>query len=371
MAILNAYDETVQDFITIHKPKSNKNYSFKRMESFKASEKEKGLIFEATYPKKQYDVLTQILIMVAQTGISKISVEELAKKANCGRTTVKEVARKLKNGTQILVARLKSRKKNNGHYIFVDKLHENFKAILKEVFMLDESEIILYDQHNDHNSDQLKSAENVDTSSLNKEKIGYKGFKGFNSLKQAINNNNIYIGESEKMAISEEIENEKSESPEEQRKQLEEYSTNQYQLAFYDFIQLMTQYPKLVSDNAYKLSLRIGSDCTIERFMKAKNVLQRLVMDIDSGLQVDNIVATFTGALKNKLSYPEIPKKEVASIPEPPKCAFYNWLDNKPVQKDTVKPIETPSNNQTATAVTPKIDYYEAKRKEIAAKLGM
>ncbi|WP_102691146.1 hypothetical protein [Rummeliibacillus pycnus] len=363
-----ATNERVQEYMNIKKTnkskeelKANKN---QRLEQIDANIRKTGKFFDEVYPKKQKAVLSQILYLTGNSGIWKIGIDELAKLAKVSRTTAKTVISKIKNDietNEIIIGHLSCTHK----YILVDMKHINFKDIMTTVFSLNDHQ---FDHQFGHQFGHPEGAENVDISSLNEEKSSLKGFKGFKSFKkQAIKNNNISISESEKMAIREEIENQEFESPEEQRKQLEHYATNKYQLRFYDFIQLMKeQYPKLVSDNAYKLSLRIGSDCTIERFYEAKNVLQRLVMDIHEGLQVDNIVATFTGALLKHESYPKIPKKEVAARHEPPKCVLYNWLDKAP--KGVVKPSnESTSNN---TKVAHKTDY-EAKLKEIKAKLGM
>lgn len=320
MTTLNAYDEQVQLFINTHKNRNNKNYSNERMKQLQQYVQQKGYVFEQLFPIKQYNVLTQLLIKLSQTGITKIAAETLAVKAECGVATVYNAVKSIKATEQIVVARLKSRGKNNGFYIFVDKLHANFKAIMHDVFSLDnqaikELDIVPFIG--------LDNSENVDTSALDGDFEGAKGFKDFKNLKQAINNYNV----SDKDAIKDEIENQKSETPEQQRELLNTYATNEYQIAFFDFIHTMP-YPKIVSDSAYKLALRIGSNCTINRFMQAKDVLQRLVMDIiEDGLQVGNFVATFTGALVNYESYPVIQDAPKKSASPSRKVIFYNWLE--------------------------------------------
>lgn len=363
MTIYIANNKRVQYYMDLKKKiksklelKVNKK---QRLEQIDFNIRKTGKFIDEVYPKKQKAVLSQILYLTGNAGIGKIGVKELAELSNVSSRTVSTVVKKIRNNietTGIIIGKLTCTNK----YVLVDMKHTNFKDIMVNVFSLNA------DQFAERFADQFaypEGAENVDISSVEDEKSSLKGIKGFKSFKKQAINNNISISEPEKMAIREEIENQKSESPEEQRKQLEHYVTNKYQLAFYDFINIMP-YPKLVSDNAYKLSLRVGSDCTIERFYEAKNVLQRLVMDIHEGLQVDNIVATFTGALLKHESYPKIPEKEVSAIPEPPKCTFYNWLDKAP--KDVVKPSnESTSNN---TDIAPTMDY-EAKKREIIAKL--
>lgn len=184
MKTLNAFDEHVQSFINNHKNKSNKNYSKARMKNFEQDVQQQGYIFEQLFPSKQFNVLTQLLIKLAQTGITKIKAETLAKDSECGITTVFKAVKAIKQADQIIVARLKSRGKNNGHYIFVDKLHANFKAIMKEVFMLDDDSIEeLNVVQAEVQNVGLKNAGNVDTTSVKGEKEGSKVFKGFKGFK--------------------------------------------------------------------------------------------------------------------------------------------------------------------------------------------
>ncbi|MFG3610972.1 hypothetical protein [Rummeliibacillus stabekisii] len=315
MTTLTANNERVQHYMMKFKRKdeeelrANKNDRLNQIESEITKQ---GLFMSEIFPTKQKAVLAKILYLTANSGIWKIESKKLAEFAKVSVRTVGNVIKKLKSGDEILVAYLKRTNK----YIFVDKKHANFKDIMTTVFSLNADQFA-------NKFAERESVENVDISTVESDKSSLKGFKAFR--KQAIKNNNISISESEKNAIKDEIESQNYETPDEERQKLEQYATNKYQLAFYDFIKLMTHYPKLVSDNAYKLALRIGTDCTIKRFVQAKNVLQRIVMDITDGLHVDNIIATFNGALLKRESYPTIPQKKESSR-EVPSCARYNWL---------------------------------------------
>lgn len=189
MKILNAYDEHVQMFINNHKKERNKSYSNKRMKQFEQDVKQQGYIFEQLFPKKQYDILTKLLIKLAQTGITKVKAETLANDSECSKTTVFKAVKAIKQTDQIIVARLKSRSKNNGHYIFVDKLHANFKVIMKEVFMLDDESIeeLTVAQNEVQNVGQ-GNAKNVDMTSVEEEKQGSKVFKGVKAFKNHFSN---------------------------------------------------------------------------------------------------------------------------------------------------------------------------------------
>lgn len=328
MKVLNAYNEKVQTFITIHKNDKKKNYSKERMENFKQAEQEKGLIFEAIYPKKQYDVLTQLLIMLAQTGITKISAEKLASNSDCSIRTVTSVVKKLKKDTQIIVARLKSTDKNNGHYIFVDKTHANFKAIMREVFMLDNSSIA------ELNAEQIaeqESAENADTPTVEGSKNDSKGFKGFN--KHTNNINNIYISNADKISVIEEIEAEPIKTKEEQQQYINEYSTCLAQKQLFKMIHdIKDMMLSCIIEQSHKIALRIGSNAEWKDVVMARDVLLTITENTKNYVFKDvptskTIVATFTERLNYKRTHvvPAAPKTATTPITLP----LYNWLDEE------------------------------------------
>lgn len=328
MTILNAYDEKVQTFITIHKTDSQKNYSNERMQLFKAAEQDKGLIFEATYPKKQYEVVTQLLIMLAQTGITKISAETLGKKADCSIRTVTSVVNKLKKDTQIIVARLKSSNKNNGHYIFVDKTHTNFTAIMREVFMLDNSSIA------ELNAEQIaeqKNAENVDTPTVEDIKNNSKGFKGFKRHTKDINK--IYISNIDKISVVEEIESKPIKTKDEQQKYIEEYATCLAQKQLFKMINdIKDMMLPCIIEQSHKIALRIGSTAEWKDVVMARDVLLTITENTKNHVFKDvptakTIVATFTERLNYKRSH-IVPaaNKQVVTVKIAP---FYNWLEEK------------------------------------------
>lgn len=327
MTTLNAYDEKVQAFITIHKTESQKNYSNERMQLFKVAEQDKGLIFEATYPKKQYEVVTQLLIMLAQTGITKISAEKLAEKADCSVRTITTVVNKLKKDTQIIVARLKSSSKNNGHYIFVDKNHANFKAIMREVFMLDNSSIA------ELNAEQIaeqKNAENVDTSMVEDEKNGSKGFKGFKRHTKDINK---YISSADKISVVEKIEAEPIKTKDEQQKYIEEYATCLAQKQLFKMIHdIKDMMLPCIIEQSHKIALRIGSNAEWKDVVMARDVLLTITENTKDYVFKDvpnskTIVATFTERLNYKRTHNvPVATKEVTTVKIAP---FYNWLEEK------------------------------------------
>lgn len=327
MKTLNAYDEMVQRFITDNKNDNNKNYSADRMADFKQSVFEAGFIFDELFPKKQYDVLTKLLIKVSQTGITKIKATSLSAAAACGITTVFNAVKSIKKTNQLIVARLKSSKKNNGHYIFVDKHHANFKEIMKQVFLLDEKEIkgLNVAQTVVHNVG-LKKPVNLVKPTYKLIKNSFKGFKGFKGFKNNLFNNNNIHNKSAIAAIKETIDQDlKQKSVEEQRECLNVYATNMYQKEFFNFVVDMP-FPQYVKDNAYKLSLRVGSNCERKQFIKAIAAIKNLVLDKIANN--DNVVRLFDGAFKAALTYNVPAAKPVIKKSLKP-APLFDWINER------------------------------------------
>lgn len=325
---LNAYSENVQRFILLRKGEGGNKYRKERMMAFKEAEQAKGYVFEAVYPNKQYGVVTQLLIMLAQTGITKISAKALAKKATCSERTVMSVVGKLKNDTQILVARLKSARKNNGHYIFVDKTHANFKDIMREVFMVDDVSVA------EQNAEQIaeqENAENADTPTVEGAKNASKGFKGF---KRHTNNiHNIYIGATDKESVMKEIESEPVKSKAEQEHYVNEYATCTAQKQMLTMIySIEDMLLPCIRTQAHKIALRIGSTAEWKDVVMARDVLLTITENTNDHVFRDKptektIVATFTERLAYKRTH-TVPVKAVKPVLVTP-APFYNWLEEE------------------------------------------
>lgn len=117
---------------------------------------------------------------------------------------------------------------------------------------------------------------------------------------------------------------------EEQRKYIEKYATNEYQLATFKLIESMPMSDEIKAQ-AHVISLRVGSSATITDFVCVKNVLLNMSVSSVDGLSFDNVVAAFTKA------YEQAKKRLNNSVNKPidvnhvikPKVPFYNWLKDR------------------------------------------
>lgn len=87
-------------------------------------------------------------------------------------------------------------------------------------------------------------------------------------------------------------------------------------------------YTSSINDVKGILALRIGSDCDAKRFVKAKNIIHSIAMQMNDGYIFNNIIAAFTGALSKAEHYNVQPngyKKPVTTR----KVPFYDWLKER------------------------------------------
>ncbi len=116
---------------------------------------------------------------------------------------------------------------------------------------------------------------------------------------------------------------------EDQRKYIEKYATNEYQLATFKLIESMPMSNEIKAQ-AHLISLRIGSSATISDFICAKNVLLNMSISSVEGLSFTNVVAAFTKAFEQAKSRTSIIPKSVKEIEyQQPKVPFYNWLKER------------------------------------------
>ncbi|GEM_PF-3381802 len=116
---------------------------------------------------------------------------------------------------------------------------------------------------------------------------------------------------------------------EDQRKYIEKYATNEYQLATFKLIESMPMSNEIKAQ-AHLISLRIGSSATISDFICAKNVLLNMSISSVEGLSFTNVVAAFTKAFEQAKSRTSIIPKPVKEIEyQQPKVPFYNWLKER------------------------------------------
>lgn len=182
MTILTAYNQQVQKW-TAPPVKSKKMI---RLTTFMA--KFEG-IFEAVFTDAKKSVLDEILYLTSNSGIATITGKRLKEKTGYGMTTIRAAVKALKESEQFIVAQTANGRA--GAYIFIDKEHENYPLIMKDLFDIDiepiffetESEL-LSEHHNEGLSEHLQNAETLATTDVADEKEDPISFNSFNSIKK-------------------------------------------------------------------------------------------------------------------------------------------------------------------------------------------
>ncbi|MGE7921423.1 hypothetical protein ACQKM9_21170 [Viridibacillus sp. NPDC093762] len=320
---LTATQQRAQFYITYGGNKPNRSVKENRLKQLEEDLLQQNIFMDELFPQKQFLVLEQIAFWLSANGICKVGTDTLEEKLGVSVRTVRNAIKAIKLTDQFVVGRLRSAKSNCGKYVIVDKKHENFKSIMREVFLLSEASIA---QLNAQQNAQQKILKDIDISTFEQENKSPNLYLSLINSKQA---NNKYIHSFDMLEkLKEEVESQQPKTADEQRTLLLTYTDNEYQRLFFDFIQSMP-YPSIVRENAYKLTLRVGSDADVKRFIAAKEVIHHISMDIEYN-HFDNVVAVFTAALLNRLEYPSIrPAEQVdRHVRATKKGVFYNWLED-------------------------------------------
>lgn len=306
MTTLTATNQRVQFYITHTTDKPTTRAKYKRLESFKESLLKNGVMLDELFPAKQFEVLDRILYLTSGSGITKVGADKLAEKCGVSTSTVYNAVKALKKTNQFVVARLIKSKGGAGKYIFIDKKHANFTEIMREVFALSDAKI--KEQFKEQDFD--KGLEPVSVEGNNQSSNLYISSK--HEKENYISDNEII-----KQAIEEE-------QPENPREYVEQYASNPLQVAFYDVLSVMP-YDNAINSVKHVLALRIGSDCDMKRFNLAKDVVHSMAIRINDGYVFNNVVATFSAALKNALNY----NKTIVQTSKKAPVPFYDWLKER------------------------------------------
>ncbi len=182
MTILTAYNQQVQKW-TAPPVKSKKMI---RLTTFMA--KFEG-IFEAVFTDAKKAVLDEILYLTSNSGIATITGKRLKEKTGYGMTTIRAAVKALKETEQFVVAQTANGRA--GAYIFIDKEHENYSLIMKDLFDIDIEPIFfetesepLSEHHNEGLSEHLQNDETLATTDVVDEKEDPNSFNSFNSIKK-------------------------------------------------------------------------------------------------------------------------------------------------------------------------------------------
>jgi hypothetical protein len=311
MKTLTATNQRVQFYLNFTKEKPTTSAKCKRLSALKTALEEKNIMLDEIFPYKQLAVVDRIIYLTSGAGIAKVGADKLAEKCGVSTKTVTNAVKALKETGEFIVARLIKTRGGAGKYIFVDKKHENFGEIMNQVFLLSDKKIA---QLNTEQFTEQKNDESVETLAIEDGNFD-SNINNF-SIKQE---KDIYISTTLE-AIKEVIEEEQKPN----REYVQEYTSNPFQIKFYDLLERL-EYPKSIDNVKHILALRVGSDCDMKRFVKAKNIVHSMAMRISDGYVFENVTATFTAALKKSEFYNVVQEQAKLTYPKR-SVAFYNWL---------------------------------------------
>lgn len=313
MKTLTATNQRVQFYLTYTTDRPNKALKRDRLNQLEERLNDRGVMLDELFPNKQADVLDHILYITSAAGISKIGAETLAERCGASVRTVTSAVKALKSTGEYIVGRLIKTKGGAGKYIFIDKKHPNFREIMREVFSLSDYKL----------ADLLASLSAEQKSEKSHEAVGVESDNSSSNLNISFiskHEKHKYVGEDIE-AIQKAIE----ENTEPSLEYVKEYATNKRQIAFYELLEAMP-YPDRVKSVRHVLALRTGSDCNDKRFLEAKDAIHSIAMQILEGIEIDNVVAAFTGLLNKRMSY-NVPKPNVPVNVRP--VPFYDWLEER------------------------------------------
>lgn len=319
--ILTATNERVQAYLLSNTPPTTKAKE-SRLETFKQLIQKAGSFLSEIFPNKQKQVLDEILYLTSGCGIAKIGADRLAARADVSERTVSTTVKKIKETGQFIVARINSGRA--GKYIFVDKLHLNFKEIMSVVFNTDATQFA-------YQFASLKKSETIDNTSSNDENSSSNHSISFINTSPLLCNSNATLDNEAVQEIQKEIDNSSIIDIQEQKQMMDQYATNEYQQLYFEAMNMFPLHEEIMS-NLYKMALRVGSDATNKHFHAAKTVTLELNMQLHERTTIvkESVVALFT-----KMYEEEFNRSEVRAVNDEPiknesnKIVFYDWLNER------------------------------------------
>ena len=322
MTTYTANNQRIQFFINCsakHSANEIKEAKFQRLKKLEDDLCQQNIFMNELFPSKQFLVLEQIIYWINKNnGICKFGTDKLIQSiqdnidVSVSVRTVRNAIKAMKLTGQFIVSRLQSNRCNNGKYVIVDMKHADFKEILKEVFLLSDDKIA-------HQFAHQKTEKSNDEALVQQQSIDENKSSNLTIFKTSNINNNIY------KVIQKDIEEDVLKNN--NREYVKKFATNNYQLKFYDLVNMMP-FPEKIMENKAVLALRIGSDATGKTFDKAKHLIMHMALQIKEGYTYDNVVAAFTKGLYNAMQYKSIKLVTVKSK-EVPIFVRFNWLTKK------------------------------------------
>lgn len=333
MTTLTAYNEQVIKWTKKPNEEVAKAAKKERMELFE--EKFDG-IFEKSFTNTRKYVLDEIIYKSVETGVYSAMRSTIANNCEVSTRTVERTVDELKASGQFIVAY-----GANGHksgYIFIDRLHKNFKSVMLDLFPEDAAEYIKSSHESELESKPLSSLENAeiaDTPMVETAKtrnpldLALSSF----SFKQA-SNNNIY-----KARVSSYAGKEPKTKDQKQKDYVDQWATNENQKVLFNRIKACeVGLLPCINEQAHIIALRIGDKATPSTVIQAMDILVDLTerklnhtLMLNCKLDATTVVKVFHGQLIAKQSRKPVqakvePKKHVLGAP------LYNWLEEKAEQ---------------------------------------
>ena len=347
MTTLTAYNEQIIKWTK--KPSEEKAKPAKeiRLSLFKKMFISAKGIFEKAFTAARIRVLDEVIYKSVETGVYHANCATIAD--NCGLSvkTVERAVAHIKQSNQFVIGYAANGRK--GGYIFVDRLHKNFKKIMFSLFPNNaanffkselESELESEHQNGDKPTESSdKHTESSDKPTASKVRV-LKIEKptissGSSSLKQA--NNNKYIYNARACAY---VGKELKSQDQKQSEYVEQWATNENQKVLFNRIKMVKDgLLPCINEQAHIIALRIGEEATPATVVQAMDILVDLTerklnhtLMLNCKLDATTVVKVFHGQLTAKLS-----RKPVQAKPEPKKrmsapVRLYNWLEEKAEQ---------------------------------------
>ena len=281
MTFMTVYNQPVQVFMEKNKDKNYRSIKYTMLRTFKEILVSIGKLYEECFPRVKSKIVEYIFFLTSGAGIWKISAEAIAKKLECSISSVFNTVNELKKTGVFVIARLANN--GAGKYVFVNKLHYNFKKIMQEVFNFSEEEID--ETIVEKKEETVKDCKNKGQfkGQQSSEKLGHARGESryftpylFESL---LKQEKICISDTKDLKLKEVLDRPKS--FEEQKEALMTFGADTQQMLLFETIHSWP-YPQSIKDQGYKLVLRAGSDLSTEAFHRAKDAIHEVAMRIIS-----------------------------------------------------------------------------------------
>jgi|SRR5699024_5504951 len=302
--VITAYNIDVQQYIE----QPNKRIKSEIVSEIKELSLERGINFNRLFPQgsKRYKVLDEIVYLLSNGGICKISSSKLSERIGASVRTVYEAVKHIKQLDLFIVAGLADGKNK---YVFLYKNHANFYDIIADVFYLD------YEQFTELNAEQNAEQENAEDSDS-------KGIDRYNTNPISYN----YFNKQEKDIIRESIERGIINNKDNEKEKAKEYLINPYQRFLYTALKYDNHLHEDIKANSLIIALRAGSNIDESTYNKALVAVRKIDKHLYFGGTCGSIPALFDKIYRDHVRYSDYFKSKVKPINNRDTSVYFNWL---------------------------------------------